>query len=123
MESNNQFKTLKQSRDFLCLKRNGRRVFPSDWLIVNYIKNDIGTHRMGWTIPKGVGPAVLRNKLKRWARVVMKSVNPGISESVDLNLVFKIKNPVLYKNLSFYEFQSSIEKSYRKIKFREKKST
>lgn len=40
----------------------------NDWLLLNFIEAPLGEFQFGWTIPKAVGGAVVRNKFKRWIR-------------------------------------------------------
>lgn len=116
MENKYQLSTLKNSSDFMNLKDRGRKVFPNHWLIINYMKNDQTSMRVGWTVPRATGNAVLRNKLKRWTREVFRKLEfKGIKQSCDFNIVFRVKKDDFYKNLKFYEFEESIKKVIKRI--------
>ncbi len=59
---------IKRSSDFLLIKESGQKKLLSAWLLLSYKKNSLDTWRFGTTASRKIGPAVIRNKLKRWVR-------------------------------------------------------
>ena len=114
---------LSQRRDFLHLLKNGYRLRPSPWLLMNYIESQTGRLRCGWTLPRQVGPAVVRNRLKRWARVYFRTrLKDGHTLPVDLNLVFRKTEGDFYKKLSYERFASVVDRGWLQVESRLAKS-
>ncbi len=86
------------------------------WLMVVYQSNEDGISRVGWTLPRYVGTAVVRNRMRRWGRERVKVWDfDQWSESFDLNFVFKKKAAGFYKELSREDFGSAFFRAYEKI--------
>jgi len=79
--------------------------------------NDSETCRVGWTLPKFVGPAVVRNRLRRWGRERVRVWDfDQWSESLDFNFVFKKKAADFYKNLSREDFGTAFIRAFEKVR-------
>lgn len=92
------------------------------WLMVVYRPNgEVGPKgqkisRVGWTLPRSVGTAVVRNRLKRWGRERVKVWDlDRWSKSLDLNFVFKKKATGFYQELSREDFGAAFFRAYEKI--------
>lgn len=73
---------------------------------------------MGWTLPRFVGMAVVRNRLKRWGREQIKKWNTeDWPETLNLNFVFKRKQVGFYRDLSREEFNIVFEKAFNKLPY------
>ncbi|RYZ87725.1 MAG: ribonuclease P protein component [Proteobacteria bacterium] len=106
---NNRAIALKRSSDFLSLKKNGKRVSPTRWLLLNYSKCE-GALEFGTTASRKVGPAVVRNKLKRWVREYFRDLaKSGSSLEVTINVIFRPLDKGFYKGLSFEEFSKAMD--------------
>jgi ribonuclease P protein component len=90
---------LSRSRDFDAVYRHGRSV-STRFLVLYWFPREDGAHadaRLGLAVPKAVGPAVVRNKMKRRLREAFRArlaelpsnqdyvlvVRPGLAEAVD----------------------------------------
>lgn len=60
-------------------------------MVVSYLITDNHFSRVGWTVPKFVGPAVVRNQLKRWGREFFRNIIDLDELSVDVNVYFRKK--------------------------------
>jgi len=79
--------------------------------------NDSEKCRVGWTLPKFVGPAVVRNRLRRWGRERVRVWDfDQWSESLDFNFVFKKKAADFYKNLSREDFGTAFIRAFEKVR-------
>ena len=81
---------LKRQRDFDAVFNNGKRAY-SDNLTLVYIKRQSGETKIGVSISKKHGGAVVRNRIKRLLRAVYIPLLPKIKESyyiVFLNPLF-----------------------------------
>jgi len=86
-------------------------------MILNFAQNDLTLNRYGWTISKKVGPAVQRNKLKRWCREYFRKSKHEFSKTYDMNVIFReINDKNFYKSLKFEEFKFNLDSGLRKIK-------
>jgi ribonuclease P protein component len=86
---------------------------------MNFVESPAGCLRLGWTLPRQVGPAVVRNRLKRWSRVYFREcVKAGDIPPVDLNLVFRKTEGDFYKKLSYERFASVVDKGWKQIQSR-----
>lgn len=86
---------------------------------MNFIENPVGRLRCGWTLPRQVGPAVTRNRLKRWSRVYFRErLKEGLSLPVDLNLVFRKTEGDFYKKLSYERFAQVVDKGLSQLENR-----
>lgn len=105
---------IKRSSEFLSLKKNGKRTWPTKWLLLNYSKVDQKGLQFGVTASRKVGPAVIRNKLKRWAReyfrdFVVRSNQQGSPIDASINIIFKPIDQGFYKGLKFEEFKKAMD--------------
>jgi ribonuclease P protein component len=107
---------LKRSSDFLSLKKNGKRVSPTKWLLLNYSKRE-GALEFGITASRKVGPAVVRNKLKRWVREYFRDLaKSGSPFEARINIIFKPLDQGFYKGLSYGEFTKAMDSGIISLK-------
>lgn len=118
---------LTKRSDYLRTFRFGRKVRPSEWVVLNVYRkkqsrdgDDLG-FRCGWTCPRTVGTAVIRNKLKRWSRIwfrekLKESKVIGISlPDIDLNLGFRAMPEGFYRRLSYADFAKVLDHGWLEI--------
>ena len=88
---------LSRSRDFDAVYRHGRSVSTRFLVLYWFAREDDGEPRLGLAVPKAVGPAVVRNKMKRRLREAFRArlgqvprnqdyvlvVRPGLAEATD----------------------------------------
>ena len=107
---------LKLSSDFLHIKNKGKRKSLNSWLILTYCANQRGHVRYGCTISRKVGTAVTRNRLKRWTREYFRKVaTNGFNPEIDFNLVFRPMPKGFYRELSFSDFVTTLDKGCRSV--------
>ena len=79
---------LTRSRDFDSVYRQGRSVSTRFLVLYRFERDgEDGTSRLGIAVPKKVGGAVVRNRLKRQLREVWRAQLPQIPETNDYVLV------------------------------------
>ena len=113
---------LKNRSDFLKILKSGQRVRPCEWLVINFLKNDRSEIRWGWTLPRKVGSAVIRNRLKRLARQYLRErpllSQADVNQGLDLNLVFRKTDNDFYKKLNYEEFSKVMDKGWSVVQKR-----
>jgi len=84
---------------------------------MNYMKSDTGGLRFGVTASRKTGPAIVRNKLKRWCREYFRiSIEAGKSFEADINIIFKPMDSNFYKGLTHSEFQKTMDRGIEIIR-------
>jgi ribonuclease P protein component len=111
----NKIRSLTKRADFENLRASGHSIHVNSWLLVNTQKTDSGEMRLGWTISRYTGSAVVRNRLRRWGREYLRKWRKGNRLGLDLNLIFKRKEKGFYKALSHEEFDGALDKLVSKL--------
>lgn len=108
-------RVLTKRSDFLKTFRSGRKVRPAEWMIFNFANSE--SFGCGWTCPKAVGGAPMRNKLKRWTREWLraKAKAPEDLPQVDLNIGFRGMPADFYMRLKRSDFDQSMERGWKQL--------
>lgn len=72
--------------DFVRLSKYGRRV-RGDFFVVSYFRNSRGNLRLGVTVSKKVGCAVIRNRIKRLVRECFRMNKALVDCAYDMNVI------------------------------------
>lgn len=113
MVNKSRVRALVKRADFLELKAEGHIVHVNSWMIVNWRKSQSADLRCGWTFPSYIGSAVVRNRLKRWAREYFRKRPVG---GFDMNVILKRKESGFYPSMKHGEFTGALEKASSKLK-------
>ncbi len=83
--------------------------------MAKFIKTDEAL-RVGWTLPRQVGSAVTRNRLKRWAREFIRKNQDWLCKiHLDVNLVFRSTKAVDLKELGHEEFDQQLYTTFKAL--------
>ena len=96
--------------DFEKLSKYGNRI-DSDYFVIRYSKNGLGKLRLGVTVSKRVGRAVIRNRVKRLVREHFRLHKALFSDSYDVNVIAKSGT----HDLSSRQIGGALETIYRDI--------
>ena len=107
---------LKNRKDFEILSETGCRVHIHSWLLFNFKENQYQCLRCGWTIPKYVGTAVTRNRIRRWCREYFSEKRKNSWDpNIDLNVVLRRREKDFFKDLEYKEFKKILDKGVNKL--------
>ncbi len=110
MENKRRFVSLVKKRDFDGLRNEGKRFHVNTWFLANVLSTQTGQIRCGWSIPRHVGSAVIRNRLRRWGREYLRKWSDGHTRDWDINLVFKRREKDFFRNLDHRKFDEEMGK-------------
>ena len=102
---------VKEKRDFDNIIKNGKKVKNYNFVIF-FTKNKEEFNKYGITVPKKVGKAHIRNKLKRRVRAILRNYKKSYENNY--NCIIIIRNSCL--KLSYQELSSSLQYLLDKIK-------
>lgn len=69
--------------------------------------------RVGWTLPRNVGGAVVRNRLKRWTRDYLRARAENLKDiRFDVNLVFRGQGKDSLKAVKREELEIELRKLF-----------
>ena len=97
-------KTIKKRVDFLKVSKSGKKIFTKGFILQKY-KRTVGlekdTIRIGFTITKKIGGAVIRNKIKRRFRAIIREIfNKYLKKNYDYVIIANKKSLIMdYKEL------------------------
>ena len=115
MENSIKGYSLKSSSEFSELRQSGRKIFTSSGLLFKYKKNNLNHLRVGWTVPKYIGPAVRRNKLKRWGREACR-INSDLKKlPIDVNVIFLRRFKDNIHSFKFTSVEQCFDEFYKKV--------
>lgn len=84
------FISINNNRDFMFMYRRARSLC-ADCLVLYYRKNKTDNLRLGITVTKKVGKAVVRNRIRRRIREVFTELSGEIPPSYDIIIVSRAK--------------------------------
>lgn len=115
VESKFRIYSISKRREFEKLRHEGRKVRVNSWLLANFLPLDVAVLRVGWTIPRQVGSAVIRNRLRRWGREYLRNWGRNQNPGLVVNLVFRPRERDYFKQLSHEEFDDAFALLVSKI--------
>lgn len=119
---NNKTQVLRTRADFVSLKNSGQRYSPSKWLTFYFIESKTTEIRVGYTLSRKVGSAVLRNRLRRWGREFFRqTIKDGLQAGVNINVVFRPMETGFYQKLDHKDFDRIFSKGFENLCTRLKK--
>jgi len=78
---------VRKRREFLEIQRVGRRVPTRHFLVVHVSRGQDASSRLGITVTRKIGIAVVRNRVKRAVREAFRRERSGFAGGVDLVVI------------------------------------
>ena len=86
-------------------------------MCLNFLKNNQTKVRLGWTVSKHIGSAIVRNKLKRWFREYFREKLQKYNHlCMDINIILRPCDKSFYKKIKYNEVIEPLEKGLQLIK-------
>ncbi|MDD3669096.1 MAG: ribonuclease P protein component [Alphaproteobacteria bacterium] len=103
---------LKKRRQFLALTHQGRRIVGTG-LVMQYLPNRLPAARVGFTITKKIGGAVVRNRIRRRLREAVR-LSAGFAALGGCDIAIIARRDIL--EMTFDQIRAELEKMVRQIK-------
>jgi ribonuclease P protein component len=104
--------SLRTSGDFRALRASGRRVSDGPITVIAAPPEQVGDTRVGYVIPRRVGTAVCRNRLRRQLREVLRQCDRQGTLPVSRYLVICNRDAT---QLEYSALTSGIERALRRV--------
>jgi len=105
--------SLKKKQDFKKVYSQGKYV--ADYLFVAYaLANDVQHNRIGITVSKKVGCAVVRNRVKRWVKESYRLLKMD-GQAYDFVIIARAPSGELVGKGAFYQVDRSVSKLFEKL--------
>ena len=101
---------IKDSRQFVFTVKKGN-VLKHSPFVVHFVNNDLNVCRIGISVSKSIGNAVIRNRVKRQTRAMCDSLVEYTSHTFDVVIVIKQE----FLNNSFDENKTVLNELLSKI--------
>jgi len=96
---------VKKQTEFQHILKKGNS-FANRELVIYYLKNDDQTHfRIGISVGKKIGNAVMRNQIKRYIRQAVLELKSEINPKIDFIII--ARNPT--KTMDFFSIKKSLQ--------------
>jgi len=104
---------LRKRSEFIRLKRTGKR-FHNKYFIAEFAAGKFERTRLGITVSKRTGSAVLRNRLKRVIRESFRHNRQYLSNNLDINIIVKKEAASIH----YYDAFSSLQEMFKRLEKR-----
>ncbi|WP_313892700.1 ribonuclease P protein component [Psychrobacillus sp.] len=113
----NKRQRVKKDAEFQAIFKRGKS-FANRQFVVYCLEKDQDDYRVGLSVSKKVGNAVVRNRIKRYIRQTFLEINDQVFKNMDYIII--ARNPAA--KLDFHETKKSLEHVLKVAKVIKKKS-
>ncbi|WP_130805446.1 ribonuclease P protein component [Senegalia massiliensis] len=86
----NKIESLKNNREFRRVYDKGKSL-SNKYLVIFFIKNGLEYNRVGFSVTKKIGNAVIRNRVKRLIKEAFRLNSEGINQGYDIIFLSRIR--------------------------------
>ena len=101
--------TLKKTRDFQLVYKKGKSA-SSKYMVIILLKNHAGTNRLGVSVSKKMGHAVIRNRIRRRLKEAFRLLDVRLNRGYDL--IILPRQPIC--DATFAEIETQMRYCLRK---------
>ncbi|MFK8137392.1 MAG: ribonuclease P protein component [Bdellovibrionales bacterium] len=115
--NSNPLDVLKNRNDFLDLRSKSKKFVINEFTMVVFKPNQLGKLCFGLTVPRKVGKAVLRNKLKRWCRYYFQNLQMDSStfSGYNCNVIFRPSKKHKLSSFPYQQFKADMDRFWQHI--------
>lgn len=95
---------IKANKEFQQIYKNGKSFANRQFIIYKYKNQDIDHFRIGLSVSKKIGNAVIRNRVKRYIRQVFTELKEDINDQYDYIII--ARKPVA--EMDFFQVKKSL---------------
>lgn len=95
---------IKANKEFQQIYKNGKSFANRQFIIYKYRNQDIDHFRIGLSVSKKIGNAVIRNRVKRYIRQVFTELKEDINDQYDYIII--ARKPVA--EMDFFQVKKSL---------------
>lgn len=103
---------LKKDREFRVVYKRGKSI-ANRYLVLYIIRNNSKENRIGFSVSKKVGKAIVRNRVKRLLRENFRNLNADLKKGYDMIFISR----VVAKDATYEQIRKSMEKLIDKSGF------
>ena len=107
--------SLKKTKSFKTVYNSGRKVV-NHYFVAYAFANDEGINRLGVTVSKKVGNAVVRNRVRRLIKEVCRLKSYKIKKSYDIVIVARSTAGEIPKDDAFLKVDRAIESLFGRLR-------
>lgn len=96
---------LKKDREFRVVYKRGKSI-ANRYLVLYIIRNNSKENRIGFSVSKKVGKAIVRNRVKRLLRENFRNLNADLKKGYDMIFISR----VVAKDATYEQIRKSMEK-------------
>lgn len=100
---------LKKDREFRVVYKRGKSI-ANRYLVLYIIRNNSKENRIGFSVSKKVGKAIVRNRVKRLLRENFRNLNADLKKGYDMIFISR----VVAKDATYEQIRKSMEKLIEK---------
>ena len=105
------FESLRNTRQFNFVYKRGKSII-NRYVVMYYVKNNLDTNKVGFSVSKKVGKAVVRNRVKRLVKESFRLNTENVKIGYDIVFVARVR----LNNSNFNEVEKAVKQCLKNAK-------